>query len=316
MNKESQKYEEILNVFKSSWSNQLTLPEVQIVESQDSRTVKFAMSELRNFSNFEIVKAWRNLERSDSKSWESTSVSIKRRKWIHMSEIEFPRGEDPRLFKHQNEVYAMVQKFNEDLADISITLINMTSGERTDLISPLGFNGKNWVPISVQNDLYFAYSLDPVVIQKLDAKTQRLELLNKIENFAPKWDHDLEKSIGLIRGGTPALYQSDVQSAVGFSHSINPEIDLHAHRMGVYLLNFSTRELKHVYLTNYFPGLLVDSYGLQEVSGHFVVDGTMALGDIHEQDSRILNFRFRFSKREVLDLLCNVLPLSEEAATK
>jgi hypothetical protein len=128
-----------------------------------------------------------------------------------------------------------------------------------------------------------------------------LEKLNIPEKFNPAWEHNLEESIGIYRGGSPAL-QISPDKFFGFSHAINPNQDIHAHRLGIYSLTMSDQRLDHEFLTEYKEKFLVDPYGLQIANNQVIVDGSMAIDDIHEIESTIFNFRMYFKLSDVNSL--------------
>ena len=65
----------------------------------------------------------------------------------------------------------------------------------------------------------------------------------------------------------------------------------------------SDQRLNHIFLTEYKEKFLIDAYGLQIANGQVLLDGTMAIGDIHDLDSQIFNFRMYFDLSQVKALL-------------
>ena len=291
------------SLLKDVWTNLLPYPQIRWYEVQTGSKVKFAKSRLRN-RRFEEFTAWRSLIRGQEPSWVSTKVLIKSQRFLHSFEKEINYGEDPRLFKFRNEPHAMIQIFDESERDVQIRILNLKNGLMFDLHSPFGFNGKNWVPFEFQGRLHFLYALSPKVILVLRkyGDGNSLEKINSIEKFNPVWEHNLEESIGIYRGGSPAL-QIEPNNYFGFSHAINPEHDIHAHRLGIFSLTMPDQVLTHRYLTEYKESFLVDAYGLQKTKGQVLLDGSMAIGDIHDLDSQILNFRMYFELSQVKALL-------------
>lgn len=287
------------NLLKDAWTNLLPYPQIRGYAVQTGSKVEFAKSRLKN-KRFEEFTACRSLTRGEEPSWVSTKVLIRSQKFLNTFEEEINYGEDPRLFNFRNEPHAMIQIFDESKRDIEIRILNLKNGLKFNLHSPFGFNGKNWVPFEFQSKLHFLYALSPKVILVLReyGDGNSLEKINFIEKFNPVWEHNLEESIGIYRGGSPAL-QIEPNNYFGFSHAINPDHDIHAHRLGIFSLTMPDQVFTHRYLTEYKESFLVDAYGLQITKGQVLLDGTMALGDIHEIDTRIFNFRMYFKLSQV-----------------
>jgi hypothetical protein len=282
------------NLLMSVWNNALPFPTLNGEIIQSGKDVRFAKSSLE-FSYTRKVVAWRNLIRGTGHSWITTEVRLHDWHGLRRFSTTYDRGEDPRLFVFQKSPHVMVQVFNQEKKDIEILIRNIDSGNEFRLESPFGFNGKNWVPFEFDAELYFLYSLSPLVVLRLKdyGKANRLEKLNEVKGFNPKWEHDLDESIGVYRGGSPAL-KINSNNIFGFTHAINPEGDIHAHRLGFFSLSIPNFRLEHSYLTNYKPDFLIDPYGMQIRDGNVLLDGTMAVGDIHLPESQIYNFRMRF----------------------
>lgn len=282
------------NLLRSVWNNALPFPTLTGEKVQTGKDVRFAKSSLE-FRSLRKVSACRNLIRGADHSWITTDVRLHDWHGLRRLSTTYVRGEDPRLFIFQKNPHVMVQVFKEEKKDIEIIIRNIDSGYEFRLESPFGFNGKNWVPFEINSELYFLYSLSPLIVLQLKdyGKSNQLEKLNDVKNFNPKWEHDLVESIGIYRGGSPAL-KINSNNIFGFSHAINPDADIHAHRLGIFSLSMLDFRLEHDYLTNYEPDFLIDPYGLQIRNGKVLLDGTMAVGDIHIPESLIYNFRMRF----------------------
>ena len=300
ISKPSRVFESLL---KDVWTNLLPYPQIRGYEVQTGSKVEFAKSRLRSRS-FEEFIAWRSLVRGQEPSWVSTKVLIKSQKFLNSFQEEINYGEDPRLFNFRNEPHAMIQIFDQSKRDIEIRIINLKNGHKFNLHSPFGFNGKNWVPFEFHGKLHFLYALSPKVILVLReyGDGNSLEKINFIEKFNPVWEHNLEESIGIYRGGSPAL-QIETNIFCGFSHAINPDYDIHAHRLGIFSLRMPDQDFTHRYLTKYKENFLIDAYGLQVTKRRVLLDGSMAIGDIHEIDSKIFNFRMSFELPNVKALL-------------
>jgi hypothetical protein len=300
--KSSEQSEFFKKQLKEIWREVLPFPRIKGDQIQNGSKVEFAKSRLKVRSFYEFT-SWRLLTRGQEPSWISTKAFVQWKKFLKSSKIEVDFGEDPRLFVYANQAHAMIQIFDNLKKDINISILNLETGQKFNLQSPFGFNGKNWVPFEFKGELYFLYALSPIVILVLReyGNGNSLENLNIPEKFNPVWEHNLEESIGIYRGGSPAL-QISPDKFFGFSHAINPNQDIHAHRLGIYSLTMSNQRLDHEFLTEYKEKFLVDPYGLQIANNQVIVDGSMAIDDIHEIESTIFNFRMYFKLSDVNSL--------------
>jgi hypothetical protein len=290
------------NQLREIWRDVLPFPRIKGDQVQIGSVVEFAKSRLK-VKGFHEITTWRSLIRGHEPSWISTKVFVQLTWFLNSSKIEVDFGEDPRLFIFGNQAHAMIQIFDETKKDIDIQILNLETGQRFSLHSPFGFNGKNWVPFEFKGELHFLYALSPKVVLVLReyGNGNSLEILSFPKKFNPVWEHNLEESIGIYRGGSPALQISPDQF-LGFSHAINSNQDIHAHRLGIYSLTMSDQKLNHVFLTEYKENFLIDAYGLQIAAGQVLLDGSMAIDDIHEIESRIFNFRMYFELSAVESL--------------
>ena len=287
------------NQLKEIWRGVLPFPRIKGDRVQIGSNFEFAKSSIK-VKRFQEFTAWRSLTRGKEPSWISTNAFIQMRNFLNSSKTKVDFGEDPRLFIFANQAHAMIQIFDEGKIDIEVCILNLETGLSFSLHSPFGFNGKNWVPFEFMGELHFLYALSPKVILVLReyGNGYSLEKLNFPEKFNPVWEHNLEESIGIYRGGSPAI-QISSDKFCGFSHAINPNQDIHAHRLGIYSLTMSDQGLNHIFLTEYREKFLIDAYGLQIANGKVLMDGSMAIGDIHEIDSKIFNFRMYFELSQV-----------------
>jgi hypothetical protein len=261
-------------------------------------TIAFAKS----FANLngERITAYRNLERSNRPSWETTNVTVS----LRNTELVFERGEDPRLFTYNSQNWIMIQKFIPAQKDIDIVIYNLETNKSFSLQSPLGFNGKNWVPYENDSNLYFIYSLEPFVVMKANFAVNEVDLImvKEEKNFKPTWEHDPAHSVGWVRGGTPALKVPNKEYYVGFSHSINNNHDIHCHTFGMYLFNPRTFEIQHAQLSKYTPNLLIDPYGLRLSEKECEIDISIGLFDIHDSSSTVVNVTYIL---DIFDMIHN-----------
>lgn len=280
---------EIVDALNNSWLSGCQPRKLRLSKLQTGETVRFAETKIVTF--LESHHAFRELTRGDSNSWDSTRVSVvsRRAPLFRKSVKEFARGEDPRLFWFGGEPWVMVQTFEEKRLDVVIDITNLKTGMCFSLNSPLGFNGKNWVPFEYAGSLYFAYSLEPLILLKCEFANSTIRLLqvNQIGGFDPHWGLDTENSIGCVRGGSPGITVGD--AIFGFSHAINLNEDVHAHKLGFYSFDISGKDFKYLPLTRYVQGFLFDPYGVRLRGDLLELQGTIALKDIHVPESTIVS---------------------------
>ena len=285
------------NVLEKALSKKFIFEKMMINDHQIKlKTITFA----KNFAyaNGDKITAYRVLERSDKPSWESTKVIVELPRKVH----SFDRGEDPRLFLFNGQNWIMIQTFIPSAKDVEITVYNLDTDQSYILTSPLGFNGKNWVPYEFDSNLYFIYSLEPFIVMKATFIEENIVLTTEKyeKEFKPQWEHDPIHSIGWVRGGTPALMVQSKKYYVGFSHAINNNSDIHSHTFGIYLFNPQTFCIQKKPLSRYVPNLLLDPYGLRILDNLCEIDLSVGIFDIHIPDSVVANITF---SSNILDII-------------
>ncbi len=245
--------------------------------------------------------ATRILLRNGFNPWESTSVMFGERRKKGRTEPEVQRGEDPRLFSFQGQPWVQYQIYNPIKSDVEIYIQNIQSKQRYQLISPLGFNGKNWIAFVKDEELHFVYSLEPFVVFKaefLNYQEIKLSKLFSPINFTPRWETDFENSIGRIRGGSPAVLVGN--SFIGFTHQVYEGHNYAFHTLGCFSMTLSGQTIKFVPLSRFKSGFLIDPYGLSLKKSKMVIDCSVVEGDLHLPSSNICNLRLTLNTAELL----------------
>lgn len=194
-----------------------------------------AKYEWRNFLSWQpfregMVGLVRDFSPLDPEQSVLTGLSFDGKDFSIKDTTPFGSGEDPRVFKHQNEVYALSWVYEEGRRDWDIFLIDVLRQG----FGPLkidGYHGKNWTAVSIKDRIYILRSLDPLVVYYLNRKGE-LE----------PWHGDPDRKIGLARGGSNALLLDD--KICGFGHVT---VDADNHRPFYYegtLTNLNFKDVK------------------------------------------------------------------------
>ena len=105
---------------------------------------------------------------------------------------------DPKLFKYKNKILLYFQKMHSLRNDCEIFLYDTHLKKTYKINSPFKFNGKNWIPFSGLNSLFFIYSIDPLIILKVvDLNKGKMKAITKVKKgFKPDWNvEDVESVI-------------------------------------------------------------------------------------------------------------------------
>jgi hypothetical protein len=168
----------------------------------------------------------------------------------------------------------------------------------------LDFNGKNWIPFEKDDQLYFIYSLEPLVILQLYFDQQDTPALKQIfcsKEFKPRWEIDFANSIGQVRGGTPGIRFE--QNIIGFTHEVHHVPNYQFHTLGLFILNLSDFKLRLHPLSDLAPGFLIDPYGAVFSKGRMQLFCSVVEGDLHRSDSDVANVVFSFQTKTLRDWL-------------
>lgn len=257
--------------------------------------VQFAYSEVSTKESKYF--AYRELSRTTNNPWDNTKI-VYGKQILRKKIFVIPRGEDPRLFFFRQEPWLYIQIFSELERDVEIRIRNLVTDIEYKLRSPLGFNGKNWVPFEKNNDLYFIYSLEPLVILRMSFDNQGIPGLEEVlstSSFNPGWDTNFDNSIGRIRGGTPGINLKE--RIIGFTHQVHDVPNYQFHTLGLFTLNLNDFKLELIALSKLSPGYLIDPYGIVFSRDKILLYCTVVEGDLHNADSDVANIVFSFSPK-------------------
>jgi len=264
-------------------------------------SAQFAYSELftKTFKYF----TYREISRSTNNPWEMTKV-IYGNAYFRKKVSTIPHGEDPRLFSYRQEPWIYIQIYNELERDVEIRIRNLVTDIEYKLYSPLGFNGKNWVPFEKDDQLHFIYSLEPLVVLRMTLDQQGIPELQQVfsrKSFKPGWETNFDKSIGRIRGGTPGINFED--RIIGFTHQVHDVPNYQYHTLGLFTLNLNNFDLKLIALSELSPGFLIDSYGITFTKRNILLYCSVVEGDLHRLSSDVSNIVFSIKRKTLINWL-------------
>jgi hypothetical protein len=134
------------------------------------------------------------------------------------------KGEDPRIFEHNNEVYIVDNYLND------IHLYNLNK----NINCKINLNGKNFSFISHNNELYFIYTMRPFILCKVVLKTGNVIKINV---------NDFNSTINLeYRGGTPGYKNNNkINVYYGFGHRTYFKDDILKHDIFKWIIDFNNK---------------------------------------------------------------------------
>ena len=144
-------------------------------------------------------------------------------KQLNLKEDKFiTKGEDPRCFTYKNTPYVITWSpfKNHGTITMEYKLINLSDLtvktlqiEKYNTPTTLPTLGKNWMPIVIEDELYFILTIDPV-----------LNILHcNIDTGVCKWvkhnpTSNNEMPFTESRGGTPFIYNKQLDRYIGVGH--------------------------------------------------------------------------------------------------
>lgn len=147
---------------------------------------------------------------------------IYNKQYNKIHELPVTKGEDPRCFLHKNIPYVVTwSPFKHgNVVTMEYKLINLVNLQVTPLViekystpTPLHTLGKNWMPITVDNELYFILTIDPVLnIVKCDVSSGQCTWVKHNP------DKNNEMPYTASRGGTPFIYNANLDRYIGVGH--------------------------------------------------------------------------------------------------
>ncbi len=213
-------------------------------------------------------------------------------------------AEDARVFQFKGQLFIYFQESFRNVdgsQDCRIFVFDPRTSISRLVESPLSFSGKNWIPYEESGNLYFIYSLQPLIIMKVVSWGDSLlstTIVHDESNFTNQevsWG-DENGSFGAIRGGSQLLRVAD-GFYIGFTHVTPSGILKFSHQAGVLLFNSREKTFKHKTLTKLKPGLLVDPFGIEIYGDRIRMIFSYSVNNPHEKHSivgsSISTFNFR-----------------------
>lgn len=160
------------------------------------------------------------------------------------------RGEDARIFTFDNQLYFISWEWVEVKKRVDIFIFNLTKGKKIYLkTEKIKHIGKNWTFVKYNNNPYIIYSVDPLILLKIDLDSGKLENYNGNPNLI---------SITEYRGGACAVQED--KNIIGLGHySINSK----HHKIFFYQNNLSN--LNHKEMITYNWNGVCDPYGFFKI---------------------------------------------------
>lgn len=232
--------------------------------------------------------------------------------WIYQDGSTFksgliPLAEDARVFQFEDSLFIYyqiaVQKSDGSL-DCDIYVFDPERSRTNQLISPLSFNGKNWIPYQYQGDLFFIYSVDPLIVFRAAEWTDDelvLDLVFPKHYKTPEpftWGDDLEL-FSSVRGGSQLIPLGN-HELLAFTHVTSKGILKFSHQAGVLLFNAKDFTFKHIFLTRLKPGLLIDPFGIQIENNVVQMSYSISINNPHENASVVGSSIATFKLSELL----------------
>lgn len=254
-------------IIRISWKIKPSLVKVIAPPSVGS-VVLFAHSTGRNqksnLRSFRVLNRTPGFEPVQVTTYEFTDSSFNRKLGV----IE--GAEDARVFGLKGNQYLYYQTLDEDSTnglDCDIWIFDPINQKSRKVIAGLSYNGKNWAPFELNDELYFIYSFDPFIVLKANLDGNQEIICEqiwpkvKVELTNLKWGDSLGY-FGPIRGGSQLVPIND-HYFIGFTHITLPTPLKFSHQIGVVILDTRSFEYHHKILTDLRYGLLVDPYGIE-----------------------------------------------------
>ena len=139
---------------------------------------------------------------------------------IIQDNVELIRGEDPRVFNHNNIIYVVDNNFND--THLYNTL------QKTYI--KINLDGKNFSFISHNSNLYLIHYMKPLCLYKVNLDNGNVEKINSVYDGINN---------GEYRGGTPGYKISD-NRYYGFGHKTYVYNNILKHDIFLWILDFTT----------------------------------------------------------------------------
>lgn len=163
-------------------------------------------------------------------------------------------GEDPRIFYFENELFFISWNWIEQKRGLDIFIFNLSKGKKINVkTSKINHVGKNWSFVNYNGNPYLTYSVDPLVLLKIDLNSGEIEDYNLSPNSI---------SISDYRGGSPLMQKKD--KIVGLGHFT---ISNAYHKIFFLETNLKNESQKNM-MTNNESGV-IDPYGFFKINDKY-----------------------------------------------
>jgi len=171
-------------------------------------------------------------------------------------------GEDPRIFHFGNELFFISWNWVEQRNGLEIFLFNLSKSKKIIVkTNKIKHVGKNWSFVNYNGNPYLTYSVDPLVLLKIDLDSGEIENFNISPNSV---------SISDYRGGSPLIQKQN--KIIGLGHFT---ITNAYHKTFFFETDLKNENKKNI-LTNNESGV-VDPYGFFEMNGRYYASITTSV---------------------------------------
>jgi hypothetical protein len=307
-----QKNQSLSDLFRGSIT---ALKDFTVENFYKSETGPLSLFALSTFGNTETIKyeAVRLIERNDNNFLcENFCGGIFLFKVINNSKefIHFiPRGEDPRVFVYNEEVYVYYQIYSFDIQTTEIYIMELSSESRqTFKISHDSlFMGKNWSPFEKTGTLYFVHTYDPFFIIKIPKKNEwldgKIKIKIKDESEIPEWEWSDDPERGFVtefRGGSRGISINNY--IYFFGHRTHKKNQM-KHTVFIAQLDFQKNIVDFIEINNEPDfNIISDPFGVNLCDEIIEIDITLSQGfnGSPEAFTELVKLKFHISELSIL----------------
>jgi len=218
-------------------------------------------------------------------------------------------GEDPRLFFHGENAFMYFIEYEDSKAsDCKNYIVDLEKNLQSELRSLTQFSGKNWIPFSLNPEIYFIYSLEPLSVLKLEKKGDYFQIVaqSNQEKFTKAHWGDDKKIFSQIRGGTPFIRVSE-NEYLSLTHITPTGHFKGQHRIGALLFELKSGKFIHATLSrNLIPNQGLDPFSIMNKIGEntqIQVWLSSVLGNLHEETSFSQSFLISFETQRIVEFV-------------
>jgi hypothetical protein len=219
-----------------------------------------------------------------------------------------PRGEDPRIFEYNGEIYVYYQIFSFEIQTMEIFILELSNESRRNykISHDSLFLGKNWSPFELKGTLYFVHTYDPFFVLEIPKKDEwvdgEIKVKIKDESDIPEWKW-VDAGRGFVtefRGGSRGIGINNY--IYFFGHRTHRKNQL-KHTVFIARLDFQKNIVDFVDLNNE-PNfnIISDPYGVNLYGDTIEIDITLSQGFAGSPDAftELIKFRFHISQLSIL----------------